>query len=154
MNEQTNPSLKLLRKSRGKTLVGLAIELGYSAPFLNQIERGLSPITQEVANVLTNYYKVQIYPTQLPHKKEIDRLNKETEELEKENNELYDNIDFLEDAVVKLYKMNFAYRNLMEKLFNNSVKVKERADEIAVDNGINDIEDYLIDHQLLIKKEE
>ena len=56
MAEDRNPSLKILRKSRGKTLVGLSIELGYSATFLNQIERGLSTITDEVASVLTKYY--------------------------------------------------------------------------------------------------
>ena len=50
--------------------------------------------------------------------------------------------------------MNESYRSLMEKLFNNSFKVKERADNIAIDIGIHDIEDYLIDHQLLVKKEE
>lgn len=154
MGTNQNPSLKLLRKSRGKTLVGLSIELGYSATFLNQIERGLSTITDEVARVLTNYYKVQIYPTQVPHKVEIDRLSNENEQLEKQVDELYDTIDYLEDFVVRLYKMNEAYRSYMEKLYTNSLKVKERADSIAVDSGINDIEDYLIDHQLLVKKEE
>ena len=154
MSADKNPSLKLLRKSRGKTLVGLSIELGYSATFLNQIERGLSTITEEVARVLTNYYKVQIYPTQVPHKVEINRLNIENEELEKQIDELYDTIDNLENYIVRLYKMNESYRNLMEKLYTNSFKVKERADNIAVEIGINDIEDYLIDHQLLVKKEE
>ena len=154
MSADKNPSLKLLRKSRGKTLVGLSIELGYSATFLNQIERGLSTITEEVARVLTNYYKVQIYPTQVPHRVEINRLNIENEELEKQIDELYDTIDNLENYIVRLYKMNESYRNLMEKLYTNSFKVKERADNIAVEIGINDIEDYLIDHQLLVKKEE
>lgn len=154
MSADKNPSLKLLRKSRGKTLVGLSIELGYSATFLNQIERGLSTITDEVARVLTNYYKVQIYPTQVPHRVEINRLNIENEELEKQIDELYDTIDNLENYIVRLYKMNESYRNLMEKLYTNSFKVKERADNIAVEIGINDIEDYLIDHQLLVKKEE
>ena len=154
MSADKNPSLKLLRKSRGKTLVGLSIELGYSATFLNQIERGLSTITEEVARVLTNYYKVQIYPTQVPHKVEINRLNIESEELEKQIDELYDTIDNLENYIVRLYKMNESYRNLMEKLYTNSFKVKERADNIALEIGINDIEDYLIDHQLLVKKEE
>ena len=154
MSADKNPSLKLLRKSRGKTLVGLSIELGYSATFLNQIERGLSTITEEVARVLTNYYKVQIYPTQVPHKVEINRLNIENEELEKQIDELYDTIDNLENYIVRLYKMNESYRNLMEKLYTNSFKVKERADNIALEIGINDIEDYLIDHQLLVKKEE
>jgi len=154
MGADKNPSLKLLRKSRGKTLVGLSIELGYSATFLNQIERGLSTITDEVARVLTNYYKVQIYPTQVPHRVEINRLNIENEELEKQIDELYDTIDNLENYIVRLYKMNESYRNLMEKLYTNSFKVKERADNIALEIGINDIEDYLIDHQLLVKKEE
>lgn len=154
MSADKNPSLKLLRKSRGKTLVGLSIELGYSATFLNQIERGLSTITDEVARVLTNYYKVQIYPTQDPHRVEINRLNIENEELEKQIDELYDTIDNLENYIVRLYKMNESYRNLMEKLYTNSFKVKERADNIALEIGINDIEDYLIDHQLLVKKEE
>lgn len=154
MSADKNPSLKLLRKSRGKTLVGLSIELGYSATFLNQIERGLSTITDEVARVLTNYYKVQIYPTQVPHRVEINRLNIENEELEKQIDELYDTIDNLENYIVRLYKMNESYRNLMEKLYTNSFKVKERADNIALEIGINDIEDYLIDHQLLVKKEE
>lgn len=154
MAEDRNPSLKILRKSRGKTLVGLSIELGYSATFLNQIERGLSTITDEVASVLTKYYGIKIYPTQVPHKVEIDRLNNENEALEKQVDELYDTIDSLEDFVVRLYKMNESYRSLMEKLFNNSFKVKERADNIAIDIGIHDIEDYLIDHQLLVKKEE
>lgn len=154
MGADKNPSLKLLRKSRGKTLVGLSIELGYSATFLNQIERGMSTITEEVARVLTNYYKVPIYPTQVPHRVEINRLNNENEALEKQIDELYDTIDYLEDFIVRLYKMNEAYRNLMEKLYTNSFKVKERADNIAFEIGINDIEDYLIDHQLLVKKEE
>lgn len=154
MGADKNPSLKLLRKSRGKTLVGLSIELGYSATFLNQIERGMSTITEEVARVLTNYYKVPIYPTQVPHRVEINRLNNENEALEKQIDELYDTIDYLEDFIVRLYKMNEAYRNLMEKLYTNSFKVKERADNIAIEIGINDIEDYLIDHQLLVKKEE
>lgn len=154
MGADKNPSLKLLRKSRGKTLVGLSIELGYSATFLNQIERGMSTITEEVARVLTNYYKVPIYPTQVPHRVEINRLSNENEALEKQVDELYDTIDYLEDFIVRLYKMNEAYRNLMEKLYTNSFKVKERADNIAIEIGINDIEDYLIDHQLLVKKEE
>ena len=89
MGADKNPSLKLLRKSRGKTLVGLSIELGYSATFLNQIERGMSTITEEVARVLTNYYKVPIYPTQVPHRLEINRLNNENEALEKQIQELY-----------------------------------------------------------------
>lgn len=154
MTEQKNPSLKALRKSRGKTLVGLSIELGYSPSFLNQLERGLAPITHEVARVLTNYYKVQINTTWIPQKKAIDRLENEKEDLEKQIDEHLETIDFLEDAVVKLYNMNLAYRSLMEKLFVNSKKVKERADQIATDNDIGGIEDYLIDHQLLATEEE
>ena len=42
----------------------------------------------------------------------------------------------------------------MEKLFVNSKKVKDRADQIATDNDIGGIEDYLIDHQLLATEEE
>ena len=92
MGADKNPSLKLLRKSRGKTLVGLSIELGYSATFLNQIERGMSTITDEVARVLTNYYKVPIYPTQVPHRVEINRLSNENEALEKQVLGAYDEL--------------------------------------------------------------
>ena len=150
---QNNPDLLALRRSRGKTLVDLSIELGYSPSFLNQLERGLVPITNEVARVLTNYYKVPINTTWIPQKKAIDRLENAKEDLEKQIEENYETIDFLENAVIKLYNMNLAYRSLMEKLFINSNKVKDRADQIANDNDIGSIIDYLIDHQLLSSEE-